>query len=149
MKRTLLSAVLLSLFALPLSAQKITGVAEADVRAIAAMVAESDVRWNNRDAAGLSNLFTADVNIRINTNDIAGRDNVRAFFTNSLGRVPAGMRHRTEIKELQLLAPDVVWGEAHVWLEDETKVVREFKVMSVLKKENGEWKIRVNRATAL
>ena len=153
--RSLAAAVLLLAAASPLLAQapRAVGVTEAELRDVVAVATQSDARWNARDAAGLSALYTAEGHNRIvgTPVDLRGRDAIRAYFTDSFTRTDAALVHHTLVEEVQRVSPDVIVVEGRVWLErvaaDSSRaVVRRFTMNAVLLREGDAWRVRWNRA---
>lgn len=153
--RVAATVVLLAAAAAPSAAQapRAIGVTDAELRAIVALAGQSDARWNARDAAGLSALYTAEGHNRIvgTPVDLRGRDAIRAYFTQSFGRTDAALVHHTVVEEVQRVSPEVVVVEGRVWLErvgaDSTRaVVRRFGMNALLVQEGGAWRVRWNRA---
>jgi len=134
-------------------APRVTGVSEAELRDIVALAAQSDARWNARDAAGLSALYTAEGHNRIvgTPVDLRGRDAIRAYFTQSFPKTDAALVHHTVVEEVQRVSPDVVVVEGRVWLEragadSAHAVVRRFTMNAVIVREQDAWRVRWNRA---
>lgn len=153
--RVALLVAALVLAAAPAAAQDVRaiGVTDAELRDIVALAQQSDARWNARDAAALSALYTAEGHNRIvgTPVDLRGRDAIRAYFTQSLARLEPAMRHRTVVDEVQRLAPDLVVVEGRVWVErlgaDSSRTtVRTFTMHGIIVREDGAWRVRWNRA---
>ncbi len=149
------AAVLLLVTARAAAAQlpRATGVSDAELRDIVALAAQSDARWNARDAAGLSALYTAEGHNRIvgTPVDLRGRDAIRAYFTQSFVKTDAALVHHTVVEEVQRVSPDVVVVEGRVWLErtgadSAHAVVRRFGMNAIVVREGDAWRVRWNRA---
>ena len=149
------AAVLLLAAATPLLAQspRAVGLTDAELRAVVALAEQSDARWNARDAAGLSALYTAEGHNRIvgTPVDLRGREAIRAYFAQSFPRTDAALVHHTVVEEAQRVSPDVIVVDGRVWLDrvgpDSTRtVVRRFAMNAVLVREGDAWRVRWNRA---
>lgn len=149
----LLFAALL-FFAAPVHAQavKTSGIAADDVAAIVRLAETGDEAWNEKDAVALSRLFTEDAhNWMVGSEmNLRGRDEIAAFFTASFAQRGPGMRHRTVVKELQLVAPGVVVADGEVFVERVAEgqapvVLRRFTMNSVAVNGPEGWRLRINR----
>lgn len=149
----LLFAALL-LFAHPSHAQavKTSGLAPEDAAEVLRLAEAGDAFWNRKDAAGLSRLYTEDAhNWMVGTDmNLRGRDAIAAYFTGTFARRGPGLRHRTVVTELQLVAPGVVAADGDVFVEQVAegqppRVLRRFTMSSVAVKDAGGWRIRINR----
>ena len=149
------AALLLLASATPLLAQspRAVGVTDAELREIVTLAEQSDARWNARDAAGLSALYTAEGHNRIvgTPVDLRGRDAIRAYFTQSFPRTEPALVHHTVLEEVQRVSPDVVVVEGRVWLErtgadSAHAIVRRFTMHAVIVREGDAWRVRWNRA---
>ena len=153
MRIPLLIAVLLFLAA-PVLAQdvKVSGLSQADAAEILRLAEAGDAFWNAKDAAGLSALYTDDAhNWMIGGEmNLRGREAIAEFFTRNFAQRGPGLRHRTVITELQLVAPGVVAADGDVVVEQVAegqppRVLRRFTMNSVAVKGPDGWKIRINR----
>lgn len=156
-KAPFLLAALLLLLALPAAAQtaRADGLAPADSGAIARLAAAGDTFWNDRDAAGISGLYTEDAhNWMVGTEmNLRGRDAVRAYFTRAFAARGPGLRHRTVLGELQQVAPGVVVADGDVCVEQTVegaapRVLRRYTMSAVAVRGADGWRIRVNRVHA-
>lgn len=150
---SLLLAVLL-LFAVPAMAQtaKTSGISPEDAAAILRLAEAGDAFWNEKDAAGLSTLYTEDAhNWMVGTEmNLRGRASIAAFFTSSFAQRAPGLRHRTVVTEIQLVAPGVVAADGEVFVErvvegEPPRVLRRFTMNSVAVKGADGWRLRINR----
>lgn len=144
-------AVLLSMLAVAAHAAA-PALSPADREAILAIASDGDVAWNARDAKALAATFTVDGHNRILRTpiDLRGRDAIEAYFTNSLSKVEAGLRHRTVVDAITAVADDVAVADIRVALErteanGSITVVRRFSGTAVVVRDGDAWKIRVNR----
>jgi uncharacterized protein (TIGR02246 family) len=153
----LLAAVLLFLAA-PVRAQTPTvyGVADADAAEILRLAEAGDAFWNAKDAAGLGALYTEDAhNWMVGTEmNLRGREAIAEFFARSFAQRGPGLRHRTVVTELQLIAPGVVAADGDVVVEQVVegqppRVLRRFTMSSVAVKGPDGWKLRINRVHPL
>lgn len=143
----LLLAALLA-FAAPARAQ----ITPADSAEILRLAAAGDAFWNEKDAAGLSRLYTEDAhNWMVGAEmNLRGRDAIAAYFTAAFAQRGPGMRHRTTITELQQVAPGVVAADGDVVVEQmseggEVRVLRRFTMNAVAVRGAEGWRIRINR----
>lgn len=127
-------------------------LAPSDRAAIENIAAAGDAAWNARDAAALANTFTPDGhNTILNTPvDLRGRDAIRTYFENSLGKADPALRHRTVVEELTPVSDAVVVAAVRVSLvkvnaDGSETTVRKFTGTSVIVKDGDAWRIRVNR----
>lgn len=140
--------------AAPAAAQTVrtSGLTDAEAAAVLRLSAAGDAFWNDKDAAGLSGLYTTDAhNWMVGTEmDLRGRDAIRAFFTQAFAQRGPGLRHRTVVTELQRVAPDVVAADGDVFVEQVVdggapRVLRRFRMHAVAVREGDGWRIRINR----
>lgn len=146
-------ALLLVLIALPATAAEWIGqLPEAEMHAVEAAATQADANWNARDAAGLSAMYTDDATLVVGDTDaLRGREAVLAYFTRSFARTPASMRHTTMVDRMIVLAPDLVWADTRVALDDagasgQPTRVRDFNTLTLLRKQDGQWKLHTVRA---
>lgn len=123
-----------------------------DREQLLAIAVAGDAAWNARSADGLAATFTADgQNTILGTPlDLRGRDAIRSYFATSLPKTDPALRHRTVVDELTPIGANVVIAGGRVWIErlnaDGTLTpVKRFTITSALVRENGAWRIRVNR----
>lgn len=147
------AALLLLLIALPVTAAEWIGqLPEAEMRAVEAAATQADANWNARDAAGLSAMYTGDATLVVGgTEVLRGREAVLAYFTRSFARTPASMRHTTLVDRMIVLAPDLVWADTRVALDDagasgQLTRVRDFNTLTLLRKQDSQWKLHTVRA---
>jgi uncharacterized protein (TIGR02246 family) len=131
---------------------RISGISDADAAEILRLAEAGDSLWNAKDAAGLGALYTEDAhNWMVGTEmNLRGRDSIAAFFTRSFARRGPGLRHRTVVTELQMVAPGVVAADGDVVVEQVAegqppRVLRRFTMSSVAVKGPDGWKLRINR----
>lgn len=150
MKRFIAALLLLSA-ATVTAAPRNAGLSEADVQALVALADATDVHWTNKDAAALTSVYTADGHNRIlgTPVDLRGHKQIEEFFTKSFANRQPGLRHRTIVEEVQQIAPGIAAVDGSVYLEsvdgEKVTLVRKFVMNAVVVKENGAWKVRLNR----
>lgn len=149
----LLIAALL-FFTSPLHAQavKATGLAPDEASAVLRLAGAGDEAWNRKDAVALSRLFTEDAhNWMVGSEmNLRGRDAIAAYFTANFAQRGPGLRHRTVVNELQLVAPGVVVADGEVFVErvaegEAPRLLRRFTMNSVAVNGPDGWRLRINR----
>ena len=168
------ATLLLLLIALPATAAEWIGqLPEAERRAVEAAAEEADANWNARDAAALAAMYSDDATLLVGGREpmLRGREAVLAYFTTSFARAPASLHHTTTVDRMIVLAPDLVWADTRVALDDiavdgtavegpaveGTAVegpavdgrrtrVRDFHTLTLLRRTDGQWKLHAVRA---
>lgn len=173
------ATLLLLLIALPATAAEWIGqLPEAERRAVEAAAEEADANWNARDAAALAAMYSDDATLLVGGREpmLRGREAVLAYFTTSFARAPASLHHTTTLDRMIVLAPDLVWADTRVALDDiavggtavegtavegaavgGTAVegaavegrrtrVRDFHTLTLLRRTDGQWKLHAVRA---
>ena len=115
------ATLLLLLIALPATAAEWIGqLPEAERRAVEAAAEEADANWNARDAAALAAMYSDDATLLVGGREpmLRGREAVLAYFPKSFARAPASLHHTTTVDRMIVLAPDLVWADTRVALDD-------------------------------
>lgn len=151
-KPLMLAALLFVSAPIHAQAVKTSGIAADDVAAIVRLAEAGDEAWNQKDAVALSRLFTEDahnwmVGSEMNLRD---REEIAAFFTANFEQRGPGLRHRTVVKELQLVASGVVVADGEVFVERVAEgqapvVLRRFTMSSVAVNGPEGWRLRIDR----
>jgi uncharacterized protein (TIGR02246 family) len=149
-----IATLLLTLMATTLAgaAPRVTGVTDADAKAIVALADAADDAWNRKSVEGMAAAFTPNGHNRIlgTPVDLRGHEEMKSYFTAAFARRTGVMRHVTTVEEIELVAPATAVSDARVAVEQQNadgswSVVRTFTATSVVVKEDGAWKIRTNR----
>lgn len=112
-----------------------------------------DARWNERDAARFSSLFTEDVSFEfVDRNEsLDSSTAVREYFGARFPTFPPDLRHRTTLRDLRGLAPDVLAVDGRVEIlrrhSDATApaLLRTFAIFAVMIQESESWRVRLIR----
>ncbi len=125
----------------------------ADEVALRQLGAAADAAWDARDAARMATYYAADASLWVGGagGEQQGRENVQAYFQRAFAGRVGEMRHVSEIRGLQLIAPDTAFTDVLVRVEERQadgswKLVRRFNNVSLAAREAGAWKLRVVRA---
>jgi len=124
--------------------------------AIRAIWAELDARWNGRDAIGFSELFTDDVSFEFvdRGESLEGRTVVREYFSQRFPRFAPGLRHRTTVRDIAIIASNVAAVDGTVEILRETPdmdsaLLRTFAIFAVMTRDTEVWTIRMLRVYEL
>lgn len=112
-----------------------------------------DARWNERDAARFSDLFTEDVSFEFvdRGESLDSRTAVREYFEARFPTFAPELRHRTSVRDVRSLAPDVIAVDGSVEIlrapssEAAPELFRTFAIFAVMLREPEGWKVRVIR----
>ena len=126
----------------------------ADEAALRALGAAADAAWNAKDAAAMAGHYARDADMLVGAADgqvQRGRAAVQAYYARSFGARQGVMRHVSEIRNLDMLAPDLALSDVAVRVEarqpDGTwKLMRRFNNVSISVREDGAWKLKAVRA---
>ncbi|HVI32425.1 SgcJ/EcaC family oxidoreductase [Phenylobacterium sp.] len=126
----------------------------ADEAALRALGAAADAAWNARDPAAMAGHYARDADMLVGASDgqvQRGRAAVEAYYARSFGARQGVMRHVSEIRNLDMLGPDLALSDVAVRVEarqpDGTwKLMRRFNNVSISVREDGAWKLKAVRA---
>lgn len=147
------AALLLSALSLPaLAVEWVGALSDADRHAVLQAAEDADARWNARDAAGLTGMYSDDGTLVVGGGELMqGRALVLDYFTRSFARTPAELRHTTTVDRVVVLAPDLVMADTRVALDRPAEGgaparVRDFNTLTVLVRREGQWRLHAVRA---
>jgi uncharacterized protein (TIGR02246 family) len=130
--------------------------APADVAALTALARAADAAWDAADAPRMSGLYTPDASLMVGgTGDVrGGREAVSAYFGEAFANRPAVMRHVTEVRRADLLAPDLALTDNFVRVEVRQadgawREARRFHTVSLAERTAAGWRLRAVRAFPL
>lgn len=152
--RVLLTAAAAALL-IPFAEAGAAPPAPADRAALETLAARNDAAWTAADAAAIAADYSADGTLRLAgmTEALAGHGAVRGYFERAFAARPAGFRHITRLEKIDLVTPDIAFADARVRVEQlkdgRWELAREFLNHSVLRKEQGAWRIHSVRAHRL
>lgn len=116
----------------------------------------TDQRWNERDAEGLAALYRDDASLAISSQEgvFDSRERIAGYFSRSFAAMAPTLRHTTSVDRLTVLDADHVLADTSVLLDrrldsGDYQPVRHFSTLTVVSREQGEWKLQVVRAHAL
>jgi ketosteroid isomerase-like protein len=112
-----------------------------------------DARWNERDAARFSSLFTEDVSFEFVDRDesLDSSMTVREYFGTRFPTFAPELRHRTTVRDLRSLAPDVLAVDGRVEIlrehsgETAPALLRTFAIFAVMIQGSEGWRVRLIR----
>ncbi|UXI68131.1 YybH family protein [Tahibacter amnicola] len=145
----LVALIMLFVATRPAAAGSSTNTLEQALRELAA---ETDRRWDARDAQGLSALFATDATLQIAGREtVVLRDAIEIYFQKSFSAMSDDLRHVTRIVRWQALAPDLVLTDNDVRLErllpsGERILVRQFINHTIAVKDGTGWRLKASRA---
>jgi ketosteroid isomerase-like protein len=135
------------------SAAQAAPLAEADRKALEKLAAANDAAWNAKDVSTMSGQYADDGTVRVSPASpvIAGKGPVAIFFGEAFGRRQGTYRHITSLDHIEAVAPDMALADASVRVEQQQadgswSLVRNFRNISLVVREGGEWKLRAVRA---
>lgn len=152
-----LLASLLCAAALSVHAAPDTPAVEASpqlARTLQALADKADAIWNRRDAAAMAAMYARDATSTIGAGiRLKGREEVLAYFTQSFGKLPAGMTHRTVLKRIEPIG-DMFVTDSAVYIEvpdgaGGKRLAREFFTFGLVRPVGSEWEFVAVRATPL
>src|SRR5690606_5733099 len=123
--------------------------------AIPALWVELDENWNERNAHGFSEVFTADADLQFVDAGLtlAGRRNILQHFSDQFPTFPPDIRHETSVTRIHALAKNLRAVDATVRIlrsaEDEATVLRTYSLFAVMLELPEGWRIHVLRAYLL
>lgn len=129
--------------------------AAADRMALERLAAENDAAWDRKDVVAILKQYAVDGTLRIGpaAKMEKGEEEIRTFFRESFARRPDGFRHLTELRNIEMIAPDIAMADAHVRVEKADgngwALVREFSNNSLVVREGKTWKLHSVRAYPL
>ena len=132
-----------------------TSPSDADRIALARLAAENDAAWTRKDLAAILKQYAADGTLRVGpaAKMEKGEEEIRRFFQTSFARRPDGFRHLTELRNIEMIGPDIAMADAHVRVEradgEGWALVREFSNNSLVVREGKTWKLHSVRAYPL
>ena len=143
-------------FSLALALLAAPAVAEppsaADQAQLAALAAEADSAWNEKDADRMAAAYTPGATLGLGGGKpIDGRDAVRSTFQRNFAARQGTMRHLTTVERTELIAPDLAMSDAAVRVEQQQPdgswtLMRSFRNVSLARREAGAWKLHSVRA---
>jgi uncharacterized protein (TIGR02246 family) len=120
-----------------------------------AVAAANDAAWNAGDAATIAGGYAEDATLRLSgmTSALAGRPAIRAFFEKSFAARRETMRHITQVQTIEQIGPDLAFADSHVRVErrsgDGWELAASYLNHSLLRRENGQWRMIALRANKL
>jgi len=129
-----------------------------DDEAVRRLWSTLDAIWNERDAERFSELFTTDASwVFVDRGDsMVGRTAIHARFAEQFPALAPELRHRTTVRTVRAVGPDVRAVDAEVEiLRDgpggsvEPTVLRRFAVTAVMPRTQDGWRIAVLRVWQL
>jgi len=140
--------------ALPVHAEPGAAPSPQLAQTLQALADKADATWNRRDAAAMAAMYARDATSTIGSSiRLKGRDEVLAYFTNSFGKLPAGMTHRTVVKRIEPVG-DMFATDSAVFIEvpdgaGGKRVAREFFTFGLVRPKGADWEFVLVRATPL
>lgn len=129
---------------------------EQELARILRLAEATDQRWNERDAEGLAALYRNDASLAISSQEgvFEGRERIAGYFSRSFAAMAPTLRHTTSVDRLTVLDADHVLADTSVLLDrrldsGDYQPVRHFSTLTVVSREQGQWKLQVVRAHAL
>ena len=126
---------------------------DADAAALRSLAGAADEAWNTADAERMSSYYSEDATLQVTGRgeQFVGRGAIRSFMAQSFAARPGVFRHVTEIRRMDAVAPDLVFSDADVRVEQQQadgswKLVRSFGNVSVAAREGRGWRLRAVRA---
>lgn len=125
---------------------------DADRASLQATAERLDRVWDAGDAAAVAAMYADDGSVRLDNRPfVQGRDAVLRYFQETIGRRPAGARHRTWFQNVDMLTPDLALVDAHVRIErvgpsGQTETLADFHNQTVAQRDGDTWRFRVVRA---
>lgn len=145
----LFPALLLSL-ASPAYAASLT---EADRKELEQLAAANDAAWNAKDVSTMTGQYAQGGSVRVSPASpvVSGRGPVSEFFGEAFGRRQGSYRHITTLDHIEAVTHDMALADAGVRVEQRQadgswSLVRQFRNISLVIRENGRWKLRAVRA---
>lgn len=138
----------------PASAVAQTVGVPADVeRSLHELAQRADDAWNRRDAAAMAGFYAADATSTIGGQPLKGREQMLAYFTNSFGKLPPGLTHRTVLRRVERIG-ELLATDNDVFLEGPDgaggkRVVRQFFTFTLVRPRGDGWEMVAVRATPL
>ncbi|HEU4853633.1 MAG TPA: hypothetical protein VFT37_15905 [Telluria sp.] len=123
-------------------------------RALQAVADSADDAWNRRDPAAMVAHYADGATATIGNNQqVSGKGELLAFFTNSFKGLPAGMTHRTVVKRIETIG-EMKAVDSAVYLEmpdgaGGKRIVREFFTFALVRPGNHGWEFVAVRAVPL
>lgn len=125
----------------------------ADVRTLRALGEAADAAWDARDADRMASYYAADASLLVGGGGTVrlGREDIRAYFTRAFAQRAGTMRHISEFRGQDVVAPDLVLTDLWVRVEERQpdgtwKEVRRFNNISLAVREADGWKMKAVRA---
>lgn len=149
MMRKLLLAAMAATMAQAASAAPPT---DEDRVALTQLAAQLDAVWDEGDPTAVSTFYAEDGTLRLDSRPLVqGRDAVRRYFEETIGRRPAGARHVTEVEHIDMLTPDLAFVDAHARIERDgaqggREVLAHFHNQTLASRHDGQWRFRAVRA---
>ncbi len=123
-----------------------------DEQAILNLAREFDRVWNNHDAQRFSTFFTDDGDMHFITMKMhmRSKDEVAKTYTKIFSGMPPELIHRSAVKSIQMIADDIMLLDAVTDIigknaQGQETVLRRHTGVTVLKREEGGWRIRAMR----
>jgi len=128
---------------LAMGAAEAAGVDHPAAASLREVARSADKAWNERDANAMAAHYGDAATASIGTTYLSGKPALLEYFTNSFGKLPAGMTHRTEVRRIEQIG-DLVAADTAVFLEvpdAETgrRTVREFFTVTLLRQAGKGW----------
>ena len=121
---------------------------ELDEQAIAELVAAREAAWNAGDTVAYAQLLAEDADIVSATGRPArGRDALLKLFAEQHANAFAGVRTRTAVTHVRLLAKDVALADVSYELEGgNVDAIRRGMMAMVVRRDAGRWRIAAIRS---
>jgi uncharacterized protein (TIGR02246 family) len=125
---------------------------DGDRVALIQLAAQLDAVWDSGDPAAVSALYDVDGSVRMDGRPIVqGRDAVQAYFVETMGRRPAGVRHVTRVENIDMLSPDLALVDTRVSIERDgpqgrREVLAQFHNQTLSLRQADGWRFRAVRA---
>lgn len=125
---------------------------DADRASLRAAAERLDRVWDAGDAAAVTAMYADDGSVRLDNRPfVQGRDAVLRYFQDTIGRRPAGARHRTRLENVDMLTPDLALVDAHARIErvgasGQVETLADFHNQTVAQRDGNTWRFRAVRA---
>nr|WP_295370272.1 nuclear transport factor 2 family protein [uncultured Sphingosinicella sp.] len=152
MRMFILGLAACSAAALSLTPCNAAPAAEAARQELHGAAAAMDAAWDRKDLTALATLFAQDATIQAGPNAVLeGQAAIRAFFGRDFDNRRGTMRHVSEPRRIDMVAPDLALVDKLVRIEQQDAdgrwtVLRTFLNSTLLRRVEGSWKVRTIRA---
>lgn len=135
------------------SAVDAAGLERPLTESLEAVARSADKAWNERDAKTMAAHYHDAATASIGGTFLSGKAAILDYFTSSLGKLPPGLTHRTEVRRIVRIG-DLYAADTDVFLEmpDAEKgkrVVREFFTVTLLRQAGSGWEFVAVRSAPL